>query len=258
MLEMTAARWPRGWRRKTGQVFLALHLALLAACGSTAPPPRVQAPADFSLFLGLGREDGTASRCELWLEPKPGGERLWSLRLRRAAPGKLPLLFDRVALRELPGHRVDRLYRDLIRAHAFAVPTWLENAPLAEAAPLTLSMRSRGARRHCCAIGRMDDRLLRALRTIDGWSPLRLAPWPDWLAPYFSDNDPRAELVADAEAAVRMHRAWLAEKPDFTRLHLDLFALFVMLGRDEYARFELEQLPAELRQSLGDRVLPRR
>ena len=231
--------------QRVGKVLMTFCVGALSACGSGAPE-RGQAPADFSLFLGVGRQDGSARRTELWLRPRPGTERVWSLRLRRAEAGELPLLFDHVAAREVSGHRVDRLYRDLLRANAFAIPTWLENAPVAEAAPLTLRLQSRGAFRQCTAVGRMDDRLLRTLRSIDRWSTLRFAPWPDWLAPFFGENDPRPELAADAEAAVRMHRAWLTEEPGLARLHLDLFALFVALGREDQARFELERLPTEL------------
>lgn len=218
-------------------------LALLAGCGGAPVRTPGAAPDDLAVFVGIGRQDGTQERTELWLRPAGDG---WQLRARRAGAGTWPLLFDETAQRAISAEEAARLYRALLRANAFEVPTWLEDAPAHELPPLTLRVHAGGAFRQSTAVGRLDDRLVRTLRSIDRWSPLSLAPWPDWLAGLLDESDPRPRFTTDPEAAIRFHRDWLQDDPEFGRLHLDLFALFAHLGRKELARFELERLPADL------------
>jgi hypothetical protein len=228
---------------------LGLGLGLAACTGSGGPAAAAQAPLDLHLFLGVGREDGSEDRHELWLEPLDEpvvGEPVWMLRVRHAPAGTWPLLFERVAVQQIPAQDVAALHRALLRARAFEIPSWLEGAPSTGGSPLTLRLQSRGAFRQIGAAGRVEDRLTRTLRSIDRWSPIRLGPWPDWLAGLFDESDPRPEIPVDREHALRMHRAWSQQSPDLGQLHLDLFALLVALERYDLARFEVRQLPANL------------
>jgi hypothetical protein len=135
------------------------------------------------------------------------------LRVRHAPAGTWPLLFERVAVQQIPAQDVAALHRALLRARAFEIPSWLEGAPSTGGSPLTLRLQSRGAFRQIGAAGRVEDRLTRTLRSIDRWSPIRLGPWPDWLAGLFDESDPRPEIPVDREHALRMHRAWSPTEP---------------------------------------------
>lgn len=164
----------------------------------------------------------------------------WRLRIRRRTGDAWPPVFAATFTSELSDDEAAQLAGGIERSGFFTLPPIIESREHTDS--LQLRIRQRGRTHRVLARGRSQPALDRAILAIDGHLPVVLPSPPGWLREAGLARRGRPGLVVDAASAIRFHQVWLAEQPERAALRLDLFALFLSVGKNDRAVEQLRSL----------------
>jgi hypothetical protein len=221
-----------------------LYLLWVATACQNAEPESARArglPPDFRLSCAFGKDSPQAPRTELVVIPQLKGG--WVLLVRRSSGrGEWPRVWGQGYWQGVDLEGLARLGGEIQASGFFDLASEYVDGKGPDQESLTLEVAYRGRRHLVRAKGRQPMKLVASLQALDRFLPIRLHPWPSWLATWEGGSLARPRLVRDLERSLVMHRRWLVLEPTRSHLHLDLFALELALGHQDAARQELEAL----------------
>ncbi|MEZ5988671.1 MAG: hypothetical protein R3F30_06030 [Planctomycetota bacterium] len=213
-------------------------MTLAAGCAGTREVPEVP----FEVDLSWGPAAGP--RTEVRLRGPDRGP--LELRVRRvSAAGTWPPVPDACFGAELSGPVAARLVAGVDGSGCFDLPSVIEDPDRPAGPWLGVTIRHGARLVTLRARGRPEPALLELCGALDRSLPVRVDPWPPWLAAMRGGDPFRPGLTADPARALALVDGWRAREPGERALALDRFALLLALDRRDEAAAMLEELRAD-------------